>query len=176
MLNTKFGTNWTNRFDDVDDTYQIWCIEDEPFRSYSIFSKFQFFVGGHLGFWKITVLSLLLSVWRQCEAPYQTWWESIQRFWSYSSFCKFLNSGAAILDSVFFQIYGLLSHFVSPFIHWNEIWCMELERFRSCGVLSIFQFPYTLTWDFTAHAHKTGNWFPIFTANELVRPTRVLVV
>ena len=54
----------------------------------------------------------------------------------------------------YFQIFGLFSHLVSPVLRWNEFWCMWLERFRSCGVLSIFQFPYTLTWDFTAHAHK----------------------
>jgi len=63
-----------------------------------------------------------------------------------------------------------------PVLLWNEIWCIWLERFRSCGVLKSFHFPYTLTWNFTANAHKTGSWFPIFTANELIRPTRVLVV
>jgi len=85
---------------EADNTYQIWCIQDEHFRCYSIFSKFQFFVGGHLGFWKITVLGLTLSVGHQGEAPYQIWWESVQRFWSYSSFWIFLNCDAAILDSV----------------------------------------------------------------------------
>ena len=53
---------------------------------------------------------------------------------------------------------------------------MWLERFKSCGVLSNFNFAYTLAWDFTAHAHKTGSLFQIFTVNELVHPIRVLVV
>ena len=42
--------------------------------------------------------------------------------------------------------------------------------------MSIFHFPYTLTWDFTAHAHKTGSLLPIFTANELIQSLQVLVV
>ena len=39
----------------VDDTCQIWCIQVEPFRSYSNFSKFRFFVDGHLGLKKMAV-------------------------------------------------------------------------------------------------------------------------
>ena len=41
---------------------------------------------------------------------------------------------------------------------------------------SFFHFPCTLTWDFTAHAHKTGSWFPIFIANELVRSIQAMVI
>ena len=39
-----------------------------------------------------------------------------------------------------------------------------------------FNFPYTLAWGFTAHAHKTGSWYPIFTANVLIHLIPVLVV
>ena len=51
MLNTKLGSNWTNRFEVI-----------------KFLVNFSFFVGCHLVFWKITVLSLPLSVWRQGEA------------------------------------------------------------------------------------------------------------
>ena len=74
----------------------------------------------------------------------------------------------------YFLMFGLFSHLVSPVLCWNEIWCMWLERFRSCGFLSILNFPYTLTWDFTAH--KTGSCFPIFTANDLNLSFPLLVV
>ena len=77
----------------VDAKYQIWCIYDEPFRSYPIFSKFQFFVGGHLGFCKMAVLTLPVSGGCQDEAPCQIWLESDKQFGSYSSFCKFQNGG-----------------------------------------------------------------------------------
>ena len=42
--------------------------------------------------------------------------------------------------------------------------------------MSTFNFPYTLAWGFIAHAYKTGSWLPIFTANELVRPTPVIAI
>ena len=100
--NTKSGSNRTNRFEVI-----------------QFLVNFSFFVGGHLGFWKVTVLSLTLYVCHQGEAPYQIWWESVQRFWSYSSFRKFINCGAAILDSVILKCLPIFSFCVT---------CSMLER------------------------------------------------
>ena len=55
--------------------------------------KFQFFVGGHLGFRKIAFLAFPVSGRCQDEAPCQIWWKSDWRFWSYSIFSKFQNGG-----------------------------------------------------------------------------------
>ena len=82
----------------LDAMYQIWCKSDEPFWSYPVFGKFKIFVGGHLGFWKMTSLGLPLSGRHQGEAPHQIWWESVETFWRYSSFCKFQNCGAEVLS------------------------------------------------------------------------------
>ena len=66
---------------------QIWCESDEPFWSYFTFSKFTFFGGGHLGFGKMTFLTLPFSGRCQDETPCQIWWWLDKWFGSYSTFC-----------------------------------------------------------------------------------------
>ena len=51
-----YGTTYAYSECGVDGKYKIWFKSDEPFRSYSIFNTFQFFVGGHLAFGKMAVL------------------------------------------------------------------------------------------------------------------------
>jgi len=55
---------------------RIWCIQDEPLRCNSIFSKIHFVVGGHLGFWKMAASTRPVSGRCHDEALCQIWWES----------------------------------------------------------------------------------------------------
>ena len=48
------------------------------------------------------------------------------------------------------------------------LWAKIARNFILC--------PYSSAWDFIAHAHKTGSWYPISTANELFRHIPVMVV
>ena len=125
---------------EVDDTYQIWCTYDEPFRSYSISSRFSFFVGGHLEFWKIVVLALLLSGQCQGETPCQIWWESDERRGSNSSFCKLLNFGRRPSWIMNFEILGPQACFGWEVDGTHQIWYIQDEPFWSNSIFSKCRF------------------------------------
>ena len=69
----------------VDDSYQIWSTFGLPFWGYSNICKFQLGVGGHLGFRKISLLTLESCLGCRDGAWSKILWQSDEYFLSYSS-------------------------------------------------------------------------------------------
>ena len=119
----------------------IWCIYDVPLRCNSIFySKIHFVVGGHLGFWKGSFLTLHLSVRCPVEAPCQIWLESDQRFGRYSDLCKFQNGGRRPSWIMDFEILRPPACSGCRVNATYQIWCKSDEPFRSYSFFGKFQF------------------------------------
>jgi len=123
MINTKFGAYRMNRFEDI-----------------QFLVNSQFFVGGHLGFCKMAVLTLPVSRLCHVEAPCQIWWESDERFESYSSFCKFQYGGRRPCWIINFDILGPQACSGCEADDTYQIWCIYDEPFRSYPIFSKFQF------------------------------------
>ena len=123
MIYTKFGAYRTNRYEVI------------PF-----LVNYRFFVGGHLGFWKMAVLTLPVPGRCEDEALCQIWWESDERFGSYSSFYKFQYGGRRPYWITNFDIFGHQACSGSEADDKYQIWCKSDEPFRSYSIFSKFQF------------------------------------